>query len=240
MSGEHGPVEDGPWADKLPAQAVTPTDPPRLFGYDVHEDLAHHYRFSEVLWLAATRELPADGAADVLECALTYLLPVSVAEAPANAASVAQACQSSLASVASVGAIALAQQGQWVLERHAPLWPWLRGEVEAFPEALRGRPDEAPAVRRFASALARVSYTHRIFECSPGLHTAALAVLFDLGFREPEQLLTLWMSSRLPCVLAEAFAGGRGRLYEYPMDLPHFEYVGGERRSTAEEGSDGR
>ena len=218
-----GPVEAGKWPDRLMARALSPSDPPRLWGYDVHQDLARHYRFSEVLWLAATGEVPeAARQAEVLECVLIFLAPVTVAEAPAHAATIANLCKSSLASVVSVGALTLAQQGQWVLNHHAELWPW--GEAPQFPAALRGAPEDGPAVARLEAALARLGRESRIFRESPALVTAGLAVLFELGFTEPRQLLSLWMSCKLPCVLAEAFAAPAGRLNEYPLDLPRFEY----------------
>jgi hypothetical protein len=225
MSAPSGPVEDGQWREALEGRAVDPTDPPRLWGYDVHGDLAAHYRLAEVVWLAATGELPPDERrVRALECALTYLMPVSVLEGPAHAATVAQLCRSGAGAVASVGALTLAQEGQWVLDHHEPLWAWLRGEAEVFPEALRGGPEAAAPVARFRGALERLEVASRVFEEAPGLHTAVLAVLFELGFTAPHQLLSLWMYGRLPCVLAEAYSATPGRMFSYPLDLPHFRY----------------
>ena len=219
-----GPVEAGPWPDRLAARALSLGGSPRLRGYDVQRDLAKHYSLVEVVWLALLGELPASPReAALLERVLLFLAPVTVAEAPAHAAALAQHCRSSAAAVIGIAGLTLAQEGLWVVEAHADLIGWARGQIAEFPEAFR-RPEEAAAVARLAACLAALDHRGPVFAERPGLVGACLATLVELGFDQPTHLVTLWGWARLPCALAEGFAAPAGRLSTYPMDLPRFVY----------------
>jgi len=221
-----GPVEDGGWAQELSAHAVTLQASPRLWGYDVQEDLAKNYSFVETAWLAITGELPASEATtQAFELVMAYLAPVTVAEAPAHAAGLTRLCGSNPASVLSVASVTLSQQAQHVLQKHEALWPFLNREGP-WPQQLSVGDGLEEPVQRLRDALHAVGHESPVFEQNPGLATACLAVLFELGMGTKEQLLSVWVWCKLPYVIAEAFAVRPGRLLEYPMDLPKYEYGG--------------
>lgn len=226
--GERGPVEDGPWPKELAARAVSLDASPRLFGYDVRGDLVPNYGFVEIAWLALTGALPrtrAHGAA--VEVVLGHLSVVTALEAPAHAAGLSRLCGSATSSVVSIGALTLAEQARACVESHAPLWPWLRGEVEQRPALLDAGPEDEAAVRGLSARLEAVGHEGalRSLEGRPRLETACLGALFELGL-EPERMVGMWVWCKLPCVMAEAFEVPQGRLRTYPMDLPRFEYEG--------------
>ncbi|CAN0525555.1 unnamed protein product [Laminaria digitata] len=225
-SAPSGPVEDGAWAQELSAHAVTLQASPRLWGYDVQEDLAKNYSFVETAWLAITGELPPSQAStQAFELVMAYLAPVTVAEAPAHAAGLTRVCGSNPASVVSVASVTLSQQAQYVLQKHETLWPFLSREGP-WPQELSVGGGLAEPVRRLRDALQAIGHESPVFEHSPSLATACLAVLFELGMRATEQLLSVGVWCKLPYVIAEAFAVRPGRLLEYPMDLPKYEYGG--------------
>src|SRR5262245_62268100 len=89
----HGPIEDNPWPSKLTARVVSPGPRPVLHGYDVQGDLAQHYGFGEVLLLALTGTPPDAERGHDFDVALIFLAPISIAEAPVHAASLARLCR---------------------------------------------------------------------------------------------------------------------------------------------------
>ena len=120
------PFDKGAWPNRLTARVVSREPDARIHGYAVATDLASHYRFSDVVYLSLSGELPTDEQSQTFERALILLAPISIAEAPSHAASLARVCDGSNSAVIGTGAIALAEQA-----RHA------LGEHRAFLEALR-------------------------------------------------------------------------------------------------------
>jgi hypothetical protein len=70
-----GPIEQQKWSEHLEAHVVDDRGPLRVHGYDVESDLARHYRFSDVVYLTLTGELPDDARSRAFEIALCFLLP---------------------------------------------------------------------------------------------------------------------------------------------------------------------
>src|SRR5579862_485636 len=104
MSRPPGPVEQYPWPEELRGNVVTPGSRPRMHGYDVEGDLARHYRSSDVVLLALTGELPSDEQSIAFDVALTFLAPLSVAEAPAHVAALAHITGSRSSAILGVSA----------------------------------------------------------------------------------------------------------------------------------------
>src|SRR5581483_9322042 len=84
-----GPIDVGLWASQLTARVVEAGGAPRIFGYDVQAGLARHYSFGEVVLLCLSGEVPPREVGRAFEIALSFLAPVSVAEAPVHAAGLA-------------------------------------------------------------------------------------------------------------------------------------------------------
>ena len=95
MTTHRGPLDDVEWPKKLPAHVVTAGPAPRVHGYDVENDLARHYSFSDAIYLSLVGELPNDATSRAFEIALHFLAPVSAAEAPSHAAILARFCDGS-------------------------------------------------------------------------------------------------------------------------------------------------
>src|SRR5258708_5243088 len=84
-----GPIDVGLWPSQLTARVVDGGFRPRILGYDVQTDLARHYSFAEVVLLCLCGEVPTREVGRAFEIALSFLAPVSAAEAPAHAAGLA-------------------------------------------------------------------------------------------------------------------------------------------------------
>src|SRR3954471_9075470 len=108
MPRPRGPVETTEWPTELTAHAVTPGDDPRLFGYSVERDVAAHGRFSETVLLSLRGELPSAEECRALELALTFLAPLSIAEAPVHAAALGHMCGARSSALVGIAGVALA------------------------------------------------------------------------------------------------------------------------------------
>lgn len=225
-----GPVEDHAFPDKLTARVITPGSRPRVHGYDVEGDLAPHYRFGESILLALTGEAPDDATGLCFEIAMTFLSPLAVTEAPTHAAVLAHLCAGSAAAITGTAAVALAEQARWLLARHAPLLTWLDdGCLRNLPEIGRAvDDDDRQSVVRLRQALGERA-AGRLPAHDLSRDAALLAVLHSSGLRSAEQLEVAIVVSRLSSTVAEALAGTRGALRDYPMNLPPFVYEEGER-----------
>lgn len=111
------PFDEHVWPSTLTARVVSPGADPRIHGYAVESDLARHYRFSDVVFLSLTGELPTDEQSRTFERALILLSPITIAEAPSHAASLSRVCDASHSAVIGTGAIALAEQARFIV-RH--------------------------------------------------------------------------------------------------------------------------
>jgi hypothetical protein len=224
------PVEDHAWPEKLTARVVTPGSRPRVHGYDVETDLAPHYGFGESVLLALTGVAPDDATGAAFEVAMTFLSPLAVTEAPTHAAVLAHTCAGSTAAVTGTTALALAEHARWIMARNAAFIAWLdAGGSGELPEIARAVDNDD---RQSADRL-RQTLGERAAGWLPagdlGRDAALLALLHACGLRKPEQMEVAIVVSRLATSVAEALAGKRGALHEYPMNLPPFLYVEDQR-----------
>jgi hypothetical protein len=217
-----GPVENHPWPEALEARVATAGPAPRIHGYDVEEDLAAHYRPTDLVLLALTGELPGAQASAAFEIASIFLAPISVAEAPAHAAVLARLSGSNASAVIGVAAIALAEQARFLVDAHLEL---LDDAGDDLPSKfLTTDPVESSAVLRLRRALAPTGMILPALEQGPTRDAALLLVLRACGLTRREQLEAAIVSARLPCAAAEAFAETATQFRKYPMDLPAFRY----------------
>lgn len=220
-----GPVELEPWPDTLDAHVVEAGSDPRIHGYSVREDLASHYGYAALVLLSAQGELPTDGAARTLEIALAFLAPISIAEAPAHATSLARLCGATSSAALSVAAVALAEQARDAVERHRPLLAWLDAPPSPLPVEFTAQgDDDARGVGLLRAAIAPTGTRVPILEHRPTLLSAILGTLHAAGLRTPEQIELAWLLARLPVVAAEAACVRPLAFRTYPMNTPVFRY----------------
>jgi len=224
-SGLCGPLESGNFPERLRARVVTPGEQPRLHGYDVEGDLAHHYRPAELTFLALTGELPSAEASAAFGVAMAFLAPISVAHASVHAAVLSQLCGAPARSSVGVAAIGLAEQAHREVEAHRALLTWLADPNHALPEQFAAEsPEDEAAVERLRAALAANAVRLPLLERSLSRTAALFAVLAHAGLRRAEQLEALLVLARLPSAIAEAFSEKPANFGAYPINLPVFEY----------------
>jgi len=224
---KNGTVESRDWPSTLKAKIVRPGASPAVQGYDLHEDLAQHYRFADIVLLALTGELdPAAGTA--LDVALRFACGTSVADAPTHAATLAKLCGSRVSGIASVAATGLAEQSRAILDEHERIISRLViGSLNGMAKDFVARSDEErAAVAALRSALG--SFVARVpaIGYDIRLDTAIIAVLLGCGLRQREHLEIAFTLARLPIACAEAFAAQTGAFKEYAMNTPAFVYTG--------------
>ncbi len=225
-----GPVEDLKWAEKLQASVVTSGLRPKIHGYDVRGEMAGRASFSEVIFLSLTGELPNKTVLKTFDCAMCFLAPVSVAEAPVHAAVLSGLCGSGTGGITGVAAVTLAEKARWTVSHHMKLLSALSDRTSALPEQYISensaeKNETALLVNAAESAGSSVPETFR--ELKPV--SAAIAVLFQCcGIAEPRILETLITIASLPCTLAEGMAVKPGNFRTYPIELPRFSYSSAE------------
>lgn len=201
------------WPDKLSAKVVQPGDAPRLYGYDVHRDLAQHYRWSELLFLSLTGELPEEALAPAIEVALIFLSSVSVAEAPGHAAVLAGLCGLVNSAAVSVVTMTLAEEARSFLEHY-----------KALPKEAVMPSQQDEGIAELRQRLDERNISNIVLETRLGVLGAALSVLEQCGLSETSQLEAIWVITRLPVALAEARHQPMGKFVHYPTQLPTFKY----------------
>jgi hypothetical protein len=223
---EGGPIDAHPWPAELTAHVVQPGPAPRIHGLDVQADLARHYRFAEVALLALTGEPPSAEAGRAFDIALIFLAPISIAEAPAHAATLARLCGAAPSGVIAVGATTLAEQARTLVVEHRELLGWLACPEGPLPAVYRARSEpERRAVERLRAALAVDAIVPSLLEQDPTLDAALIAVLHASGVVRPEALEAAVCLARLGAMVAEAFAATPLDFEGYPMRTPPFAYV---------------
>jgi hypothetical protein len=219
-------VETTAWPTELTAHAVTPGDDPRLFGYSVERDVARHGRLSETILLSLRGELPTVEECRALELALTFLAPLSVAEAPVHAAVLGRLCGARSSAVIGIAALALAERARDTLEHCAPLLAWFEQSAAAFPAEFKATCDaERASVERLAEQFRSIAAEPHVFRHDPSRMAALLGVLRFAGLHRNEQLESAFVLASLAPALAEAFSHAPGSFHEYPMRLPTIEYT---------------
>jgi hypothetical protein len=223
-----GPLETHAFPETLTARVVTPGSQPRIHGYDVEADLAHHYDPTELLFLALTGELPTAGAAAALRVALAFFAPVSVAHASVHAAALARLCGTTTASIVGVAAIGLSEQVRVLLDEHAELFAWLKTPTGALPARYRasGTADRE-STKRLGAALEASGLEVRALTEDPTRDAALLSVLFACGLARRDQLEAAIVTARLPSAVAEALSENVVDFAHYPINLPRYRYEEG-------------
>jgi len=230
VSARRGPLEAAPWPDALEAHAVDGDEAPRLFGYDVDDDLAMHHRFSDVVFLALTGELPDEARARAFEIALVMALPSSVRNAETHAGVLAAFCG---ATPAGLLATASAVTADAVLRGIEAVLASARDASAALPEDLcaadAGERAWVERLRLRVEPLVDVPLLKR----GPRRDVALLAVLHACGLSSAAQLTAAATIARVPCVVAEALPRGAAEFWRYPTTTPTFQYVGDEEGAGA-------
>jgi hypothetical protein len=220
-----GPVEQHPWPEELRGNVVTPGTRSRMHGYDVEGDLAKHYRFSDVVLLALTGELPSDEQSIAFDAAMIFLAPLSIAEAPTHVAALANITGSRSSATVGVSAIALAERARMLVADSGPLLQWLAAPGSSLDARFRDdRPDERESVQRLRDALAGRGVRIAALDGSLSREAALLATLWFAGLTRPDQLEAALVTAALPGVVAEAPFHKVASFREYPMQLPPFQY----------------
>ena len=220
-----GPIEMHTWPEQLNGHVVTPGDDPRMHGYSVECDLAHHYGLTEVTLLALLGELPSDERVRAFEVAMTYLAPASIAEAPAHAAALAQICGSPSVGVLQVAAIGLAERARSLAMDAQPALEWLNAPDSTPGSALLAESDaERAAVQRLRLALAARNVEIPALSAHLSRANALVATLWFAGLRTAHLIELALVMASLPCAVAEAHRHGVASFHEYPIELPPFEY----------------
>ncbi len=219
-----GPVDGFPWPEKLTAKVVSP-DESRICGYDVVNDLAVHWSFSDMLYLAACGELPADErVSTVIAYVLANLAPVSIAKAPAHAAHLVRLCDGTHAATSAAAFMVAGEEARYTVEAHAPLFAWLDASSNG----------EAPVVdtpsrdaRATPALLAGLAARGLALALSPSLprESVLLAALWSLGVRDSHALEALWTFARGPFAFAEGMRAVPRDFKSYPMGTPAFKYA---------------
>lgn len=229
-------VERHPWPDKLQARVWASGARPRVHGYDLHDDIARHYGFAELVLTSLRGRAPSREEGSLFEAVMLFLSPTFVSEAPAHTAVVARTVDSRWPAIIACGSTVLAEQAHALVEQHAELLRWLDDPSGPFPEPARCHDDEERlAVARFASRAEQSTLSIPALAHDPTLFAAILAAAHCCGIAGPEAMSAMVVVARLPGVLSEALRPG-GKLREYPMDLPHVTYRAHAETEESQEG----
>jgi hypothetical protein len=216
-----GALDDTAWPEQLVAKAVLPgDDDDRLHGYQVVDDLARHYRYSDVVYLAIRGELPDDRASTLFHYAMCSFATLSVNEAPGHVGLLARICGGTLASAVGAGALAITDQARHKLNQHEALLIWLASPTTSVPLEFTNEAD-ASWVRLLRNAIGET----QLVRPEMNRDAARIALLFEAGLRDREKIEAAIISSRICGLLAEALANGPADLKLYPVRLPPFQYV---------------
>lgn len=221
---ELGPIEAGTWPRELTAHAVDKGPARRLHGYDVEQDLAKFYRFTDVFYLSITGDLPDDARSRAFEIALVFSSSMSVGEAPVHASLLARLCGCRAGGVMSVASLSLGEHTDRVLERIGDVLSQPIGE-DGLPIDLRAKTDDERASVARLATLVRGVVEVPALAADAALDVALVAVLRAAGLTTNFQLVAALSLGRMPSALAEASATKPADFGKYPIDTPHFEYV---------------
>jgi hypothetical protein len=226
--GEHGPrapIDGNVWPSQITARVVDPGPPARVHGYEVAGDLALRYRYTDLLRLALTGELPDDAASRALDLVLQLLAPIDVSEAPAHAGVLSRICGARSSATVGIAALALAEEARHLVAAHAALLGWLDAPGADFPaELVATSADDVRASARIRAAVLDAGLEVPALAAGPTPAAALLSILHGSGLRSAEQMEAALVIARLPCVLGEAFAASAGDFRSYPMRLPPFRH----------------
>lgn len=217
----NGALDDTQWPEQLVARAIEAgTTDDRLHGYAVLTDVCRHYRYSDLIYLAIVGELPTDRASLLFHVGLCAWSSLSVKEAPVHVSLLSRVSAGRIGSAIAAGTIALADQTRLLLERHAQLLDWLRVPDADVP--VQYLVDGSAALH---DTLLALGIRPRFARRDMTREAASLALLFEAGLVDPEQLQAAIITARTTSLVAESLATGPRDLSQYPVKLPPFHYV---------------
>ncbi|MCW5801736.1 MAG: hypothetical protein KIT31_05065 [Deltaproteobacteria bacterium] len=215
-------LDDAPFPDQLSARAIdSGGDDDRVHGYAVLGDLAVHYRYSDLVFLSLTGELPDEQPSALFELALFSVATPSVGVAGSHLAVLSRLTEAPLSSALAAGMVAAADRARLLVDRHAALLAWLAAPSGAPPAASCGTPD--PWVATLAAAARRIAPDVAL-PLELAREAASLAVFHAAGVRTPDQLVGAIVTASLCGMTAEAIATGPAHLSSYPVRVPPFRY----------------
>ncbi len=221
-----GPLDVVPWPTKLKARVVSNGAERRIHGYSVENDLAKNYSFTETILLGLTGELPTAEQARAFDVALTFLAPITVAEAPTHAALVARVCVATTSTLSGTTAIGLGEQSRFDLTRYAALISWLNAPTSEFPDDfVASSLEQRVRVSAIKNALfTRGGVIPTQLDRDLDETAAIIAVLFACGLTTLAQVELVRTLARFPFAMAEAFATPPAGHKDYPLLLPTIRY----------------
>jgi hypothetical protein len=220
-----GPIDDVIWPERLTGAAIErASNDDRVHGYAVLGDVARHYAFSDLVFLAIVGELPSDRASRLFQLALAIWSPVSIAEAPTHAAVLSRICGGSFSAAAGCGLATLAERARFLVESFEPLYTWLAHPDAALPEIAR---DPDGRDRAWLDLMKAVGTDLDLVRGGMSRPAAALALLYEAGIRTSEQAQAAIVLAGSCGVVAEALRASPSDLPGYPLTLPPFHYVEG-------------
>lgn len=211
-----GPIESAPWPDALSAHAI---DGVRVHGYDVEADLARDARFTDVVFLALTGELPDGKQSRAFEVALMWALPVTAREAAVHAAILAALCDARPSGVVATASSIFAEDAMRLFSVTTDVIA--RGSLPADLRA--STPEEARSVEALAHALDGLVAVPLLAE-RPRRDVAIVLALRACGLETPLQIAGALALARLPSAIAEAAPRKPGDFASYPTTTPPIVY----------------
>lgn len=199
---------------------------PRLHGYAIGGDLARHYNFAEVLYLALCGDFPTPGQVRMFEVALAGAMMITVGDASVHGARLAQHlahASQNPAAVVPASFVGTAEMSRTQVEEHPELFVWLADPTGPVPrEALAAEPD--PFVELLRAGLPDELGLNELFDAQPTLIAAVIGMLWACGLQSPALVTAALVTARGPVAVAEAVATPQPQLGRYPLNLPFWDY----------------
>jgi len=186
-------------------------------------DVARHYAYSDVIYLAIVGELPEQRAARLFHLALCSLATPSVAEAPTHVAVLSRACGGAIGSALAAALITSTEQARFLLAQHASLLEWFADTSRPLPAVATS--SEADAIRVLVDAVAALEIDCPQLRPTMTRDAARLALLYAAGLRNSDQMEAAIVSASVAGIAAEALLASPRDLPLYPVTLPPFHYT---------------
>lgn len=225
-----GPIEARQWPRELVANALDRTATGgRLFGFDVEADLARNYRFSDVVYLGLTGDLPDDARSRAFEVALIFATSLGAGEAPVHAAMLARLCGVRAGGTLAVGALSLGEKYEAILRELAAA---TGSDSGPLPDSLSAKDDaERASVGRLRESLSGLLEVPMLAR-DPSREVALVATLRACGLRPGFPIASALTMAGLTATTAESARVVMGRFKDYPMDTPPFDYDAASRPAS--------